>query len=128
VKRSIALVALAGAGVMATSASGIIAGADAATSPKPPKPKVVKIDDNYFSPAVVTAVPNQKVTWKWPTDIGDTHDVTATKVPRGVKKFHSAPYAVGSKYSQTFTKPGTYSLVCTFHPTEMTMTVIVKKK
>jgi plastocyanin len=122
---SLALVALLAASVSVTGA------ADAAKSKKKPKKlpaKIVKIYDNYYAPAKLTVQPDQKVKWKWPVDIGDSHDVKTKSVPKGAKKFQSQPYAVGATYTQTFTKPGTYQLYCTFHPTEMTMTVVVKKK
>lgn len=127
-RRSALIGAVVGAGVVVTSVPGLVAGAGAATKHKPPKPKIVNIHDNYFDQAKVTVVPDQKVTWKWPADLGDTHDITSVKTPKGVKKFQSPPYAVGAKWSEKFTKPGTYTLECSFHPTEMTMTVVVKKK
>lgn len=109
-------------------AASVPAGTAAAKHRKPkPKAKTVEIHDNYFAPAKLTVKTGQKVTWKWPMDIGDTHDVTSKSVPKGAQKFAAPPYAVGAKYSHTFTKAGKYSLVCTFHRTEMTMTVEVTK-
>lgn len=101
-----------------------------AAKPKKPKPKTVKVFDNYYAPARLTVKPRTKVTWQWPVDVGDSHDVKTTKdIPKGAKKFQSPPYASGpAKWSQTFTRPGRYKLYCTFHETEMTMTIIVKKK
>jgi plastocyanin len=58
--------------------------------------------------------------WKWTG--GNTHNVT---VVSGPEKFHSGGQASGT-YSHTMVKPGTYKLVCTFHP-GMEMTIKVKK-
>ncbi len=127
------LAALAGAGLLAGAVPAVAgsapadAVATAAKKKRRPKPRAVKVRDNYYGPAKLKVRRNTKVTWKWPSDIGDTHDVKTRKVPRGAKKFQSPPYASGAKYSQTFKKPGTYKLYCTFHSTEMTMTVVVKK-
>jgi plastocyanin len=111
--------------VAAAALAGGVTGAHAATSK--PKPKTVKVFDNYYGPAKLTVKPGTKVTWKWPSDIGDSHDVKTRSVPKGAKKFQSPPYAAQAKWSQVFKKPGKYKLYCTFHETEMTMTIIVKK-
>jgi len=95
---------------------------------KKPKPKTVRIFDNYYAPAKLTVKPGTKVTWKWPVDVGDNHDVATKSIPKKAKKFKSPPYAAGpAKWSQTFKQPGKYKLYCTFHETEMTMTITVKK-
>jgi plastocyanin len=113
----------------ALAAAGAVLGGAAAAAPaaKAPKPKTVRVGDNFFAPAILKVKPDTKVTWRWPTDVGDTHDVKLRKAPKGVKRFKSAPYAVGAKYSHTFKKPGRYELLCTFHATEMVMTVTVTK-
>jgi plastocyanin len=125
-----------GAGLAAAIAAAALGGgltaamsADPAPAAKKrPKPRTVEVFDNFYSPARLTVRPDTKVTWKWPADVGDSHDVKARKVPRGARKFASPPYAAEAKWSQTFRKPGTYRLYCTFHETEMTMTVVVRKK
>jgi plastocyanin len=116
---------LTGAAAAAVLAGGVTGAHAAAT--KAPKPRVVKMYDNYYGPAKLTIKPGTKVTWKWPNDLGDSHDVKTRSVPKGAKKFKSPPYATQAKWSQTFTKTGKYKLYCTFHETEMTMTVVVKK-
>jgi plastocyanin len=49
------------------------------------------------------------------------HNVT---VRSGPSTFHSRTQAQGS-YSHVFTRPGTYALYCTIHPS-MKMTVVVR--
>lgn len=132
------------AALATTVAAGVLIPvvADGATSRSPQKKNVV-MKDNYYSPAKLTINRGSTVTWKWPSDVGDSHDVKLTKKPSGAKftyvndsgrkvtssKFQSPPFAAGpAKFVvKGFTKPGKYKLVCTFHETEMTMTITVKK-
>lgn len=132
------LTALAAAGVLVPTVV-----ANGATAAKPQK-KTVTMNDNFYGPAKLTITKGSTVTWKWPTDVGDSHDVKLTKKPSGSKftfvdpdtgkkvtktTFQSPPFAAGpAKFAVTgFTKPGKYHLICTFHETEMTMDITVKK-
>jgi plastocyanin len=128
----------------ASVAAGVIGPvvADGATAPTPQK-KTVLMKDNYYSPAKLTINRGSTVTWKWPSDVGDSHDVKLTKKPIGARftyvndagrkvtrtTFQSPPFASGpASYKVTgFTKPGTYKFICTFHETEMTMVITVRK-
>jgi plastocyanin len=132
------------AALAATVAAGVLVPvvADGSTSSRPQK-KTVLVKDNFYSPAKLTINRGSTVTWKWPTDVGDSHDVKLTKKPSGAKftyvndagkkvtssKFQSPPYAAGpAKFVVTgFNKPGKYHLICTFHETEMTMDITVRK-
>jgi plastocyanin len=116
--------------VTAVAVTGAVLGgvATAAPAAKAPKPKVVRIYDNYYGPAKVSVKAGTKVKFVWPADVGDTHDVAVRSAPKGVKKFQSPPYAAGAKWSRVFKKAGRYNLYCTFHSTEMTLTVNVKKR
>jgi plastocyanin len=89
--------------------------------------KTVKIGDNFFSPDSLKVPKNTKVTWRWPTNPGDVHDVYLRKGPKGVKKFHSDLAASGYSFARTLKKPGTYSVICTLHRSEMKMTIRVKR-
>ncbi len=94
------------------------------------KLKKVEMFDNYYSPAKLTVKKGQRVQWVWPSDVGDSHDVKVSKAPKGAKKFASPPFAAAAKWPRPpmkFKKAGTYKLYCTFHETEMTMTIIVKR-
>lgn len=133
------LTAVAAAGVL------IPVAADGAAKKKPkPQKKSVEMKSDYYSPAKLTITQGSTVTWKWPADIGDSHDVKVVKKPSGAKftfvdedtgkkvtktSFQSPPFASGpAKFAVTgFTKPGKYHLICTFHETEMTMDITVKK-
>ena len=105
-----------------------VVGAQAGSTNGRPQKKTVKIADNYYSPAKMTVNYGSTITWKWPADVGDSHDVALTKGPKGAKKFQSEVFATGASYRQKLTRPGVYKIYCTFHETEMTMTITVRKK
>ncbi|MCW3014956.1 MAG: hypothetical protein JWO02_2048 [Solirubrobacterales bacterium] len=125
-----------------TAAGVLVAVADGATK-LPPQKKTVTMNDNFYGPAKLTMNPGSTVTWKWPTEVGDSHDVKLTKKPLGAKftyvndagkkvtrtTFQSPPFAAGpATFKVTgFTKPGKYHFICTFHETEMTMDITVRK-
>jgi plastocyanin len=81
--------------------------------------KAVKIGDNYYGPKSLTVGRGTKVTWKWVGVL--KHNVV---VHTGPSSFSSRTQVRGS-YSHTFTRRGTYRLVCTVHP-KMRMTVVVR--
>lgn len=133
-------------GLAAFAAAGVLVPAVTAAGALAPKPmkKSVAVKDNYYGPAKLTITRGSTVTWKWPTDVGDSHDVKLVKKPSGAKftfidgdtgkkvtkgTFQSPPFAAGpAKFAVTgFTKPGKYHLICTFHETEMQMDITVKK-
>ena len=116
----LAALSLAGAVALVAAAPG------AGGAASKPQRKSVKVLDNYYSPAKLTVNRNSTVTWKWPEDAGDTHDVALEKGPRGVRKFASDGAAASFSYKRKLTRPGTYSLVCTYHE-EMTMTIKVRR-
>lgn len=125
------------AAAAAATGTGLVThgdGAQAAPAAKRLKLKKVLMFDNYYSPAKLTVKVGQRVQWVWPSDVGDTHDVKVKKGPKGAKKFTSPHFATGAKWprpkadqAKLFRKPGKYQLYCTYHETEMTMTVTVKK-
>jgi plastocyanin len=96
---------------------------------KAPKPKKVKVLDDFFTPDNVQVKKNVgKVIWKWGQDF-NTHNVTLKKGPQGVKKskFTSqTSSSEGFKFTKTFKKTGKYKFYCTIHPDVMTMLVKVK--
>ncbi|MEY9927561.1 plastocyanin [Catenulispora sp. GP43] len=79
----------------------------------------VQIMNFAFSPAALTVKAGTTVTWT--NKDSDAHTVTS-QGPGG--PLGSAALATGQSYSYTFTKPGTYSYLCTIHPF-MTATVTV---
>ena len=91
-----------------------------------PVKKTIKVRDNFFGPDALKVPKGSKITWRWPKNPGDVHDVKLRTAPKGVKRFHSLPTASGYSFSKTLKKPGKYFLVCTFHE-EMDMTIRVTK-
>jgi len=78
-----------------------------------------------YSPDKITLVIGVNATVTWTNDDGSTHHtVTSTSVPTGASSFTSGDLAGGAKFSYTFTVPGTYTYVCSYH-SWMTGTVTV---
>jgi plastocyanin len=81
--------------------------------------KTVKVGDNYYGPKSLTVGRGTRVTWKWVGVL--RHNVV---VHAGPAEFNSKTQVRGT-FAHTFTKKGTYQLVCTVHPS-MKMTVVVR--
>jgi len=79
----------------------------------------VAIKNFAFGPASVTVPVGTTVTWT--NDDSEAHTVTAPKGPP-----HSPPLPPGGTFTYRFTKPGTYSYLCTIHP-YMHGTVVVTR-
>jgi plastocyanin len=88
-----------------------------------------------FSPRDITVRVGDMVTWK--NTSKDVHTVTAdparvsrkehVSLPQGAKPFHSGEIEPGKSWQMSFTVPGTYKYVCTFHEDHGMMgTVTVK--
>jgi plastocyanin len=91
-----------------------------------PKPRTVTVADNYYAPAKLTVKRGTRITWRWPEEAGDVHDVKLKSAPKGVKRFQSEPAASLYDFRRTLRKAGRYRIVCTLHE-EMTMTVRVRR-
>ena len=113
--RAALALALAGAALVAAPAAALA-----------PKPRTVKIADNYYAPAKLAVPKGTRVTWRWPAEAGDVHDVKLKSGPKGVRKFHSAPASAGYSFRRTLKTPGRYRIVCTLHE-EMAMTITVRR-
>jgi plastocyanin len=114
-------VALLAAGVAALAVIPGTAG-EAAT----PKPKVVKVGDDYFSPLKFTNVARGRTfVWKWLSVNGNTHDVKLKRGPKGVKRFHSDPATSDFSFKRKLKVKGKYVVICTFHE-NMKMTITVR--
>jgi plastocyanin len=118
-------------GVLALSS-----GAGAALLPTPslakakrPVVKVVKVQDDFYSPKKLTIRRGNQINFVWDKNNIDTHNVVFITGPKGVSpdKFSSGTAFTGVKFKRTFTKLGTYHFKCTIHPATMRLTVIVKK-
>lgn len=106
-------------------------GATATAKPAAPKPKQVTVADFYFGPTAVTIKKGGSVKWIWSSLNAYPHDVHLKSGPKGLKQkgtYSTKTTAVtGARFQKTFPTPGTYKYICTIHPTEMKMTVTVKK-
>ena len=119
-----ALAALALLGVSAASANS---GASASAA----KPKLVTVNDFYFGPSSVTVNKGASVKWVWSSTNTYPHDVHLKSGPKGLKEkatYSTKTTAVtDAEFKKAFNTPGTYHFICTIHPTEMKLTVVVKK-
>jgi plastocyanin len=92
------------------------------------KPKIVKVLDDYYNPAVLKLTKGTEVKWVWGKMNYDSHNVTLIKGPKGIKATAwTSPTGSGKiVFDRKFLKPGTYHFQCTLHPTSMNMTIVVK--
>lgn len=124
--RSLALVVVSCVAVVA------LLGVTTASAQAPKQPSVkVTVNDFYFSPTSVTIKSGRAVKWTWSSYNSYPHDVHLKKGPPGLKnkgRFSTTTTAVtDAHFQRTFEVPGTYKFICTVHPSEMKMTVTVKK-
>lgn len=117
------------AGLVAVALSGVTAASAGTTTKKPPVR--VTVNDFYFAPTAVTIKKGGSVKWVWSSTNTYPHDVHLKKGPANLKKkgsYSTKTTAVtGARFQKTFETPGTYKYICTIHPSEMRMTVTVKK-
>lgn len=109
-----------------------LSGAAPALAAAPKKPPVkVTVNDFYFAPTAVTIKKGRAVKWVWSSYNTYPHDVHLKQGPKGLKnksRFSTTTTAVtDAHFQRTFEVPGTYKFICTVHPSEMKMTVTVKK-
>jgi plastocyanin len=114
--------------VVAVAMLGVTAAA--AQAPKKPPVKVT-VNDFYFAPTAVTIRKGRAVKWVWSSYNTYPHDVHLKHGPKNLKnksRFSTTTTAVtDAHFQRTFEVPGTYKFICTVHPSEMKMTVTVKK-
>jgi plastocyanin len=107
-------------------------GVTAASAQAPKKPPVkVTVNDFYFAPTAVSLKKGRAVKWIWASYNAYPHDVHLKKGPAALKnksRFSTTTTAVTeASFQRTFEVPGTYKFICTVHPSEMKMTVTVKR-
>jgi plastocyanin len=117
VRRAAVFVALAGV--------ALLGAAPATAGSNKPRHKKVEVGDNFYAPSKLTVNKRSTITWVWPDEAIDVHDVKLSKGPKGVKKFQSDPASSGFTYKRKLKVPGLYRIVCTLHE-EMTMTIRVR--
>jgi plastocyanin len=117
--------------VVALALSGAVAAAAKAPSKSKSKPKEVSVADFYFGPEKVTLKQGQSINWVWAEANTYPHDVHLKSGPKGLKgkaSYSTKTTAVtNAEFEKQFTTPGTYKFICTIHPTQMHLTVVVKK-
>lgn len=114
------------------AAAAVLLGVSAASAQAPKQPPVkVTVNDFYFAPTAVTIKKERAVKWIWSSYNTYPHDVHLKQGPAGLKnksRFSTTTTAVtGASFQRTFEAPGTYKFICTVHPSEMRMTVTVKR-
>ena len=110
-------------------AVGALAGVGAARSTKPKIVQVLDTNDGGFVPTDVRIRKRGKVRWEWGADF-DNHNVTLTSAPRGVRKSRFRSQTTSNPdyhFTKRFRKPGKYHFICTIHPTQMKMKVVVRR-
>ena len=105
----------------------VLAAAPALAGGGAPQKKSVLLQDDFFQPGKLTVNRGSTITWRWPDDASDVHDVKLAKGPRGAKRFQSEPGAAGYEFKRRLTVAGTYRIVCSFHPETMHLTVNVRR-
>lgn len=81
--------------------------------------RTVGLHDNFFSRHSLRIHRGTRVTWRW-IHTRNPHNVTAIRGAR----FHSRTRRSGS-FSFVFRRRGTYTIICTRHPTQMRMRIRV---
>lgn len=116
--------------LIACIAAVALLGATAAGA-RAPKPTVVTVNDFYFGPTAVTIKKGGTVKWVWSSTNTYPHDVHLKQGPKGLKNKSSystkTTAVTDATFKAKFETPGTYKFICTIHPTEMHLTVTVKK-
>jgi plastocyanin len=124
------LIAVAMVAVLALSGATATAADAPAKKPKG-KPKEVSVADFYFGPEKLTLKEGQSVNWVWAEANTYPHDVHLKSGPKSLKQkagYSTKTTAVtNAEFEKTFSTPGTYKFICTIHPTQMHMTIVVKK-
>jgi plastocyanin len=117
--------------VAACVAAVALVGASAAPAKAPPRPAAVTVNDFYFGPSALTIKKGGTVKWAWSALNTYPHDVHLKSGPKGLKQkgsYSTKTTAVSNAHFQhAFPTPGTYKFICTIHPTQMKLTVTVKK-
>jgi len=118
-------------GLISACAVAVALPGAAATAKPAPKPKVVSVADFFFGPSAVTINKGGSVKWVWSSANAYPHDVHLKQGPKGLKQkgtYSTKTTAVtNAQFKKAFPTPGTYKYICTIHPTEMKLTVTVKK-
>jgi len=83
----------------------------------------ITVGNNFFSPASKTVTAGTQVRFRWAG--GETHKIVKRKGPGGDVR-SAAKASKGVHLAKVLSKRGEYRFVCSFHPTEMRLKLIVK--
>jgi len=83
----------------------------------------ITVGNNFLSPTSKTIDAGTKLRFKWLG--GESHHIVKTKGPGGDIK-SPATSKKGVNLAEVLSKRGTYRFICTFHPTEMKLKVVVR--
>jgi plastocyanin len=113
------------------AAVALLGAAAAGPAGATPKTALVTVNDFYFGPPAVTIRKGGMVKWAWASTNSYPHDVHLKQGPKGLDE--RASYSTRTtaiteaRFQKKFPTAGTYKFICTIHPTEMHLTVTVKK-
>jgi plastocyanin len=132
--RRLAGLGLAGVAALAllgVTAAGARAPASTSTASRHTKSARVTVNDFYFGPDEVTIEKGGTVKWVWSSTNTYPHDVHLKRGPKGLKErgtYSTETTAVtDAEFKKAFETAGTYHFICTIHPTQMHITVVVRK-
>ena len=111
----IAIASVAAVGAMVAALAGVALG----DTPK----ATITVGNNFLSPSSKTIDAGTKLRFKWLG--GELHHIVKTKGPGGEIK-SPATRKKGVNLSKVIDKRGTYRFICTFHPTEMKLKLVVR--
>ena len=130
---ALTLAVAAAAGLCVLALSGALSGTANASGSHASKPKVVvkkvAVVDDMFQPGKMTIKVGQEVDFVWSKHNYDSHNVTLSSGPKGVKRsrFTSTTGTEGIHFLRKFTIAGKYHFYCTIHPETMNFALTVKK-
>lgn len=82
----------------------------------------ITVGNNFLAPSSKTVSTGTKVRFKWLG--GERHRIVKTKGPGGEIR-SPATSGKGVNLAKTLNKQGTYRFICTFHPEEMRLKLVV---
>jgi plastocyanin len=105
--------------ITALAAVAVVTAAAAAPS-NGASTRTVALKDNFFAPKRLSIAKGTTLKWVWKGQA--LHNVSVAKGP---VTFRASTRKKGH-FTHTFTKAGTYTILCTIHAPDMRMTVTVK--
>jgi plastocyanin len=111
--------------VLAVAAA--VAGAASPALARSAPSTTVEVADDFFAPTRLTVKQGTRLVFRWPSANDDSHDVTLTSAPSGVRRWHSPVRRSDYSYRRTLRRAGTYRIICTLHPTQMRLTVRIRR-